>query len=74
MEGEEPGPNIRFVSQHPQNPATGQEREDPELPLIFYYSDQEEGITIAVDGNRVMEYQIGPTPRDSNMRCNNPPG
>ena len=49
-------------------------REDPELPLIFYYSNPEEGITIAVDGNRVMEYQIGPTLKDGNMRCNNPPG
>lgn len=46
-----------------------QKREDPELPRIFYYSDREKGITIAVDGNRVMEYQIGPALRDKTMLC-----
>lgn len=49
-----------------------QKQEDPELPGIFYYSDREAGLTIAVDGNRVMEYQIGPTSRDSKTLCRNP--
>jgi hypothetical protein len=43
--------------------------EDGELPGIFYYTNDAEGITISVSQGEVRNIYSNPTSRDAHLRC-----